>query len=222
MTAPNRIGIAAWQSGDSIWRVEARGGVEGVAIHVDDTPFLLRSSDDQPLPTLAEQYVRGDELHLSFPQFDDLSRGQCDFGFRLVIRPVAFGSFVPNQNRCVFELLVSVQTTLLDAHPTLDLVSPADQVTRLDGDGLVTNAVHLADNKSFSAAVLLGPQDAPFTSVVEDPGALRLRLFGEFLEKGVIRRARPWVVLDRSGSGIDAEFVRTSLDTLATSPLPLA
>lgn len=229
MTAPNRIGIAAWQAGDSVWRVEALGGREGVAILIGDTSLSLGSSDDRLLPALDEQYVRGDELHLSFPQSDPSSsvpdakapEGECEFGFRLVLRPVAFDGFSTNNDRCVFEMLVSIQTTLLDAHPTLDLTMTTSHSARSVEVESTKNAVHLGANTSFSAAVLLGPQDAPFTGVIDEPGSLRLRLFGEFLEKGVIRRARPWVVLDRSESEIDGEFVRGGWKALADSPLPL-
>lgn len=230
MTAPNRIGIAAWQSGDSIWRVEARsGGREGVAFLIGDTSLSLRSSDDALLPALAEQYVRGDELHMSFPQIDESPSAttatapgcDCEFGFRLVIRPVTVDGFSTNTDRCVFELLVSIQTTLLDAHPTLDLSMDTTRSVHPTEVASTKNAVHVGENASFSAAVLLGPQDAPFTGWIDEPGSLRLRLFGEFLEKGVIRRARPWVVVDRSHSEIDGEFVRGGWKALADSPLPL-
>ena len=218
LTAPNRIGIAAWQSADSSWRIEARGGRQGIQLFVGDESLSLVASNDRPLPLLDEHFVRGRELHLSFSQGGD----DCDFGFRLVIRPAEFGTFRIDANRAVFEMIVSIQTSLLDSHPTLDLLAPAENgviVRDVAGTG---NAVHHAGRDRAAVAVVLGPHDAPFTSSIDQPGSLRLRLFGEFLEKGVIRRARPWVIVDRSQGKIDDEWVKSAWNALHESPLPLS
>ncbi len=218
LTAPNRIGIAGWQVEDRLWRVDARGGDEGVQFFVGEQRFGLFASGDQPLPLLDEQFVRGDELHCAFPQVD----GRDAFGFRLVIRPLKAGGIETTAARGLFELLVSVQTSLLDSHPTIDLVMPCAAERREQSMQSIPAAVHFASHPQLESAVLLGPHDAPFTSVVSGSGELRLRLFGEFLEKGVIRRARPWVVVDRSGACIDEVWASDCWHELAASPLPLA
>lgn len=218
LTAPNRMGDAAWVAGDSAWRVLARGGADGVRIDVGGQSVSLLASDGGTLPQLDEQFVRGDQLHFSFPQVD----GRDEFGFRLVLRPVLCNDASGEAGRVAFEVLVSIQTTLLDSHPTLDLVLPAtDHPESLAVDSVVS-AVHFAAENSLHSAVLLGPHDAPFTSLVPADGQLRLRLFGEFLEKGVIRRARPWLILDRSGMPIEASAATEWWHQLAGSPLPLA
>lgn len=218
LTAPNQIGIAAWQSGDSIWRIESRCPGDGIQLWVGDECLALVSSDDRPLPPLDEQFVRGDELHLSFPQSGDSG----DFGFRLVIRLIDSSSSTASPDRAVFELLVSIETTRLDAHPTLDLLLPARDGVTSHTVAETKNAVHLASNAQMHAAVLLGPQDAPFTSSIAQPGKLRLRLFGEFLEKGVIRRARPRIIVDRAASQIESPDFEAAWDALAQSPIPLS
>lgn len=218
LTAPNRMGIAAWQCGDSVWRIQTRGHQRGgIELCLGSERLQLVASGDKPLPALDEQFVRSDELHWSFPQ----SGADCEFGFRLVVRPVTFGEFDCGPERAAFELLLSVQTTLLDSHPTLDLIVPAGSSRVRTEVAAANGTVHLTKHAGIAAAVVLGPQDAPFTSQIEDSAALRLRLFGEFLEKGVIRRARPWVILDRSATEIDPAIAEIACQALAESPLPL-
>jgi hypothetical protein len=217
LTAPNRIGIAAWRSGDSVWQIDARDRRAGVQLLLGDESLALVASDGGLLPPLDEQFVRGSELHLSFPQFAD----DCEFGFRLVIRPVTFGAFDTGTERAAFEMLVSVQTTLLDSHPTLDLRVPAENGVSTPVVSGVGDSVRVAAADGASVAVLLGPHDAPFTSVIDQSRTLRLRLFGEFLEKGVIRCARPWVIVDRGNRELDVELLGDALSALVDSPLPL-
>jgi hypothetical protein len=218
LTAPNRIGIAAWQADDSVWRIESRISDDSVRICVGNESLALISSDSTELPKLDEQFVRGDELHLSFPQ----TRDQCEFGFRLVIRPVKSESLGTDADRAVFELIVSIETTLLDSHPTVDLFIPSINGVACREVNGVGNAIHCANGATANWAVLLGPHDAPFTSTIDQPDGLRLRLFGEFLEKGVIRRARPRVIIDRTGRQIDADLIDEAWNALAQSPLPLS
>ena len=217
LTAPNRIGIAAWQTDDSVWRIESRISDDSVRLWAGQESLALISSDASELPMLQEQFVRGDELHLSFPQSGD----NCDFGFRLVIRPVESESLVTDADRGVFELIVSVETTRLDSHPTLDLLIPSrNGLACREADG-IGNAIHLANGATANWAVLLGPHDAPFTTAIDQPEGVRLRLFGEFLEKGVIRRARPRVIIDRARREIDPDLIDKAWNALAQSPLPL-
>ncbi|QEF96899.1 hypothetical protein Mal15_09290 [Stieleria maiorica] len=216
LTAPNRIGVAAWQIGDSIWRIDARGERDAVALAVGQERIALVASDGQALPRLDEQFVRDDQLHLSFPQTDD-----SQFGFRLVVRPVPLEGCCADGFRIALELLVSVQTTLLDSHPTLDLVLPARSGARDEGHSPSGSRVYHADNGDFGAAIILGPQDVASSGAIDQPDQQRLRLFGEFLEKGVIRRARPWLIVDRSSGAVETRWIGAAIDALAESPLPL-
>ncbi len=229
LTAPNRIGIAAWQCEHSLWNVRAASGHHALQISLAGDPddcagsLLIASSDGKPLPTLDEQYVRGDELHLSFPQdavHPDPNQS-FDFGFRVVLRPVAVSCLQPSPETVVFEALVSIQTTLLDLHPTLDLIASSDADVRPQSAHGIANAIHSGTIGDSSWSVILGPHDAPFTTDVDDSENARFRLFGEFLEKGVIRRARPWLVLHRGSQPLPTETLSAILSELAESPLPL-
>ena len=218
LVAPNRIGIAGWKSADSVWsfgNIDANRNAVG--FDVGTQPLRLEPTSDDGFPVLREQFVRGDELHLSFPQNED----SVQYGFRLAVRPVHFDGFDSGAERAIFELLVSVQTTLLDSHPTIDLFLPGEGPGKTHPGGDVDARFYHASNASYSAGILLGPHDAPFTSEIASNAGLRLRLFGEFLEKGVIRRARPWLILDRSGTPIDDDFVKSAWECLSESPLPL-
>jgi len=217
LTAPNRIGVAAWQTRDQIWMIDARGGHDGIRFRLGDQSVALVPSGEAPLPVLDEQFVRGDELHLAFPQ----DGGGSDFGFRVVIRPVLIPAIPIDGQRIAIELMVSVETSLLDTHPTLDLIAPAggevQNLTMHDPEG----DLYLARDDAGEVDVLLGPQDAGFTSRVDEAGKLRLRLFGEFLEKGVIRRARPWLILNRSEQPVPESGREQAWRLLGESPVPL-
>ncbi|MCC9602813.1 hypothetical protein LOC67_19860 [Stieleria sp. JC731] len=224
LTAPNRLGIAAWQIGDSVWRIDASGGT---SLSIGGNSVSLRHPDDQTLPALDEQFVRGDELHLSYPQTESL-----EFGYRVVIRPIEIADWSASSDRTVFERrsafewIVSVQTTLLDSHPTIDLVSDIDASKGLGASETLTlpatnSVAYRSKVDGASVAILLGGRDAPFTDFVAGETSTRLRLFGQFLEKGVIRRAQPWVLIDRSGEEISVATIEKAAEALASSPIPL-
>ena len=46
--------------------------------------------------------------------------------------------------------------------------------------------------------------------------------YGDFLEKGVIRTARPWVVVDHGANRDGAESLQRLFEQLEQRPLPLA
>ena len=237
LTAPNQLGIAAWldrhPDGDSAWLIEARGETSGICFRLGNQSLRLVSSDDKPLARLAEQYVRGNELHLSFPQEEGLN-----FGFRIAIEPLlptqlglpssAAGSTgedsnVGNPDWMLFEVVVSIQTSLLDSHPTLDLI--AEGTAESADEGTLPNSIHQVSFASTTADSahgngFLSQHDAPFTTDLTEASRLQLRLFGEFLEKGVIRRARPWLLLSRSDASPNVDLAEL-WQHLNRRPVPL-
>lgn len=204
LTAPNQLGIAGWRVDDAFCPLEIVHG-SGLLLGSEDCGVRLTASDDGSFPELRDQFVRGDELHLGFPQADP-----HEFGLRLCIRGLEGNASGPS-----FELMVSIQTTWLDSRPTVDLSATGTLGDVGDGDASFT-----FENDNGHSAILLGPHDAPFTSVVPTDGTSKLRLFGQFLEKGVIRRARPWILFGKQG--VTADEIEKSAARLAASPLPLA
>lgn len=166
------IGTAGFRSSGTSQlgcRVEAVGGSQSVIISSESQRFIIDAVDSDgsviPLPRADEQYVRGDELHINFPQ----SSGR--FAMRMALQVL---SSPGDSSGLLIECRLSVQTDLLDSHPLLDL--------RAEG--------FAADP---DRCVLLSREDLYHTQKT-DGDRPAFRLFGDFLEKGVIRRARPWLV----------------------------
>ncbi|MDM4016863.1 hypothetical protein [Roseiconus lacunae] len=222
LTAPNRIGIASWQIEDSVWRYNISGDAVGPSVFISGSAVSLCHPNAQTLPALDEQFVRTNELHWSFSQAEG-----NEFGYRLVVRPVEIPGWIATAKRVAFEWIVSVQTSLLDSHPTIDLVLPPSggksaKVMEFSDLGAMAFLTEIDD---LRVAVILGGRDAPFTEVIPHDAGTRLRLFGQFLEKGVIRRARPWVLIERTptsdGQPLDEQTLRNAAEALTASPLPL-
>ncbi|TWU47317.1 hypothetical protein Poly51_51170 [Rubripirellula tenax] len=209
------LGLAQLHCGGEPWKFDARGGSAGIQCGA----LSLASVDDDRLPAAGEQFVRGNQWHVNYPQGDE------SFALRLVLSPIASTS-----DRLVVEACISIQTDLLDTHPKIDVdvmcddidsFVPSDQWGDDEVRGSGVAPISLAKSKGHSIAVLLGTHDSPFTTNHSTDSLLRLRLFGDFLEKGVIRRALPWIVIDRSGT-LPTESELTQLwQQLVASPIPL-
>ena len=219
-----------------VWSVDARGGARGIRVirhdadgsepDSRDTVVALQPVGRDSLPVLAEQFIRGDELHLSYPQREG------SFALRLVLKTIAL-----TDRALVLEVVLSVQTDLLDSHPKIDIVAGPGRTRRLSETqhshpvtrpAAATGSAPIAvcGHSLGEVAVLLGPRDCPFTRDQSGDDELRLRLFGDFLEKGVIRKARPWIVVsgfdgDPSAEPMDDAGLRDRWLELSESPLPL-
>ena len=152
------------------------------------------------------------------------------------------------------DLLVSVQTDLLDSHPAVHVTSrlPASQVWQLDSSGTFAPLevgsrqptslsrangagcvlLRLADTDTngpaskgplLSYVEMIHPTDFSeliVTTTEDNHFQTEHRLFADFLEKGVIRRARlRGVLLERSG---DLEAAADWYQSLVNDRLPLA
>ncbi len=175
----------------------------------------------QPAHGLAiqESYVRQQDLIIAYSQSDDDQYGfQLNWRLRdLDNQPDVFG----------IELWLSIQTRLLDTHPTIELSSHCDsaQWKPMDVSAGVENilsspAVHTS-RLGLHCMVFAQPSDAIQCELVESDVATecRWRLFGHFLEKGVIRRARFFAVV--SVSPLHEDLERDIFAQLVNSPLPL-
>ena len=223
MWTAESLAVGAWEDEGSRWYFDVRGGDHGIwfgnAPGTDQRTLSVAAVDQPALPAAAEQYVQGDRWIVNYPQ---QSGG---FALRLSLEPIE-----TTANRLVIEMTVAVQTDLLDSHPKVDIDVDCHDIdsfvpTNPLGDEEVTAAgsapISLAKGSEVSAAVLLGPHDSPFTTNHSTDCLLRLRLFGDFLEKGVIRKARPWIVIDRSGSVPSEKDLERWWQRLCDSPLPL-
>ena len=171
----------------------------------------------ESLPDVAESYVRGDELHLVLPQTNE---GQS--GLEIVLMVVQ-----ANRDLLIVESTLSLQTLLLDAYPAIDL--------NVGGDGAVTTD-RVASSLVFARSHRSSPGNEPRTRrpetrvLVDERDQLSidsssknetgLRFFGEFMEKGVIRKVQPWWIW--SGMTLSANQLQNAVESLADRPLPLA
>ncbi len=220
MWLTNELGIASLEVGSFQFELDARGGADGIGFRVSNRLVVNTSSANvrfepvgqQALPRIADQFVRGDEWHVALPQ------DQGTYSLDIVFRPIVESLSSESGQCAVLEATLSIHTSLLDSHPMIDLVVPSKSVRRARtiGDPSKHEAC-AAITLSDTASILLGPRDYPHTTDCSNSEGLRLRLFGEFLEKGVIRKARPWIVL---GSPSD-EMIQQLWDQLCESPLPL-
>ncbi|TWT80084.1 hypothetical protein CA13_14970 [Planctomycetes bacterium CA13] len=223
MWKTNELGHATWVDpvcGDSshTWWFDARGGERGISIgrDSDSNPLLqFLSVGDDTMPVVEDQFVRGDQWHVSLPQKDHQS-----YSLHIIFRPIRSSA-----DQLRLEATVSLETLLLDTHPMIDLVSPASKTEGFSPDFAKSdkgcNPICVANSERGKTAILLGPHDFPFTTDQSDADGLRLRLFGEFLEKGVIRKARPWIQLDALGNPQDRDSLIETYRELSDSPLPL-
>jgi hypothetical protein len=231
MWTTDQLGLAVWRDNASTWYLDARGGEHGVGVIAttkeDDAAleesrrFVSLSPVDQDvLPIAGEQYVRGDELHVNYPQAADSS-----YAMRMAFKPIQTA-----KNLIVLEVTISIQTDLLDTHPKIDVDAfcrsiashvPTDESGDDEVEGVGSAPISVAASKEHSVSVLLGSHDSPFTTNHSTDSMLRLRLFGDFLEKGVIRIARPWIVIDRSGDPTSEDQLEEWWKQLCGSPLPL-
>ena len=205
-------------------------------LRLDDTPFpgQLLGVDlnaSQAAETPSDHYVRANDLIVTYQQA----------GERTVRTQLYWRSLPKGQSPAVgVELLVSVQTSLLDSDPAAHLTTrlPAQQVLCLSGDDRWQcyspsdlNGLQTLGNSGailfrpidvgFSYAQLVHPFDLVSSQLSIDSHQIQLgqKLFSGHLEKGVIRRGRVrGVLLPREDDQLHA---LRCLDELLTSEPPL-
>lgn len=222
--------------------VSEKGGCES-----SDVVISLLPSNGQYFPPVDESYVRGNDLVCRYPQ-----RSGDLFGLELCHR------VIPIDASCLaIETICSIQTALLDCHPTCDVASnlqilPADDT---DGDAIeesaspgpetalnFKNPVSLnfasstmtppaitrlgwknsGSNSRGEVHLALPPSDRAAAAILVDEKldySFRYRLLAEFLEKGVIRKARVWTVVWSVNPSV--QQIQHTYQQLLNEPLPL-
>ena len=183
--------------------VDARGGGRPIRITRGRWAVTIDVPGEGQLPPADEQFVCDQTLHVMFPQHAQR------FAVRLAIEPIRIeglpSDYANGSSPIVLECRLSVQTDLLDSHPCLEM----NVVSEDPGDGS-------ADELSPPAWIALSGRDRPHTASDDDQ---RCVLFSEFLEKGVIRRAQPWIVFGRRE---DSAFRKKIADMQSERPVVLA
>jgi hypothetical protein len=226
----NRLAIQSTQVGGWILGVRSGRGMSSAPL-----PVSLEQAE-QPTWPLADAYVRGSDLVATY-------QAREDWPYATQIYWSAAESGGVQERRSCLSLLVSLQTSLLDTWPTMFIASRlvADEVL------LVTcESGELAEIKSLgrgnhrvrpvtsTCCVLSRLAGLPFSyaeimpasdmrEVVIDRGDdachVCWELFAEFLEKGVIRRARMQSMVVPRAS--DVEHAAAACREVEQRPLPL-
>jgi len=125
------------------------------------------------------------------------------------------------------EVWISVQTSLLDTHPTIEVRSRTSDaqwhgITLNDlqpetGDSTV---IGLVKKSGVTSIIMIDPSDAlQARRISERSDEFSLRILGDFMEKGVIRRAR--LRLLAATSELPRSKMVREFRAFADSPLPL-
>ncbi len=160
-------------------------------------------------------YVRQGDLIVVYPQRDDRK-----FSLQLDYRLLEAGP-----DRLLIELWISVQTYLLDSRPTVSVSCRADRES-IRTESTISDASHQAVvqgtvDGTLHWAWLTHPRDQDDTSWNwnGDRQAFEAGLFGHFMEKGVIRRARMRCLIGTTS--LKEREVDEAYQSFVVSPLPL-
>ncbi len=155
-----------------------------------------------PLP-FGDAYVRQNDLIASFPE-----RSPWRFGYQVDVRAV---EQTQNESLCL-EVWISVQTSLLDSHPMISLEIADESFDEMSA-GVWTDAAK-------RTGVIMHPLDLADCQMNGSTKGLTMRIFGSFMEKGVIRRMRfRWIAT--STSQPSHAFWEEQYQEFSGSPLPL-
>jgi hypothetical protein len=158
---------------------------------------------DTPAPAPGEAYSRLDDFIVNFPQ-----RYPWPFSYQLDVR------VQPDKDLLVAELWLSVQTSMLECNPQLCLVPKNPKAPWTCHPQFICSA----DRR---LALAVHPLDIPDSKLhASRSGSVeRLDLFGQFMEKGVIRRGR--LLLVASNTSISEKRMKDMCSIFAASSLPL-
>ena len=163
--------------------------------------------------SLGEAYVRQGDVIASYPE-----SAPWRFGYQLDIRSSHEIGIQDGKDNGVLtlEVWLSVQTSLLNSHPELNVNIEGDSFSHL-GNGFWLDS-------NSRVALLIHPLDLADCKIDSPVGSgpnrqILMKVFGRFMEKGVIRRMRfRMLVADAPSS---REFWQDCWNEFSESPLPL-
>lgn len=167
---------------------------------------------------IQEAYIRQNDLIVRYEQSDDdlytvqlnWRRLDCEIPDALAL-----------------ELWISVQTSLLDTHPTIEVRSRTSDalwhsltLDDLSAEKSDKTAIGLVKKSGVTAMVMIEPSDAHQAHrILERSDDFALKILGDFMEKGVIRRVR--MRLLAVASEIPRSKIAKQYRAFTDSPLPL-
>ena len=150
----------------------------------------------------ADAYVRQKDLIAIFPETKP-----WQFGYQMDLRMLESST----TGILAIEFWLSIQTSLLDTYPQLEL--------RFQGDLFSPSVANCWTSQSSSMGLLVHPMDEQDCQIKSENDGLRMTVFGRFMEKGVIRRMRfRLIVAPKSET---ARYWQERFEEFSGSPLPL-
>ncbi len=214
------LSLASWLFSYSLKHPEA-----GLTVTAPDGSELGMVAQIQPIPArprlLDDHFVRNTDLMVRYGQ-----SSEDRFGFQVDLRAVPSTDLAGFN--CGLDLWLSVQTQLLDSHPVLMLTSSIAKSSgwnASEGDSHSGEPGRLAwlttKTSSGDIVLMVHPSDQEQTELVPDQAGStsQLRLFGNFMEKGVIRRGRLRILFSKAA--VSDGLITEAYSHFANSPLPL-
>ena len=188
--------------------VQIQDSLQRPVLSVEITPSEQQVKDSAARMPFGEAYVRQTDLIAIFPELDPWRFGyQMDI--RLIDNPIPNTLVLPNT--LVMEIWLSIQTSLLDSHPQLELLLRGERFKAL------TDSCWTSDSSRIG--LLIHPLDQPDCRIEQLKEGLAMRVFGRFMEKGVIRRMRFRLIA--ALESVSAAVWRDRFEEFSNSPLPL-
>ncbi len=173
-----------------------------VLLNLNVTPTERQGKHSSHQVPFGEAYVRQCDLIASYPE-----HAPCPYGYQIDVRVLSESP----SNAVVLEFWLSIQTSLLDSHPQLEL--------RWSGAHFRPAAENYWTDEASELGLIVHPLDREDCRMDGRLDALTMNVFGRFMEKGVIRRMRFRLI---AAQRADSEaFWMERFTEFSESPLPL-
>ncbi|QDV67425.1 hypothetical protein Poly24_11200 [Rosistilla carotiformis] len=156
---------------------------------------------------------------VAMPRFQEVDRPQEDLlaRYRPTTEPgisldIRYQLLTVSPSRLVLQATYAVQTRAFETHPSLEITVPKLEQTELA-------CIHQTYAAPFHVAIVMQACDVAQARLVDDGPDSRIQFFGDFMERGVIRKCRLRLILSPlSDQELQAD---QELEALAREPLPL-
>jgi len=185
--------------------------------------FPLAIPNSPATPLLSECFIRQGDLIVTYPQRDGRP-----FSLQLDYRILPIESHIvskltvaanPLEKGLLAEIWISLQTYLLDTHPSLEMDLHLDPTSAPPSTHPIAILSGTCPPSGLHVTYFVDPHDQRDTKWRHHDVHHRATFFGHFMEKGVIRRARLRCLVTRNP--VCSDFIADQYQQLIESPLPL-
>lgn len=167
-----------------------------------DAEGLLAISSSVAMPEFQEAYWPEEDLVARYAQ-------NVEPGISLDVR---YQLLTVSPARLVLQATFAVQTRGFETHPALEITVPKIAENKID-------TINRFRADRFDAAVVMQASDVAQSRLLDDGASSRIQFYGDFMERGVIRKCRLRLILSPlSSQELQAE---EELAALTQEPLPL-